>query len=288
MPANSQEAKELVVGYYNRGKEYLAQNNFDGAISQFKEALLLSPDSIRIRKSLRDTQIARFNGQKQPANTGKVHMTSVMAKINVNRAARRWSEVARLAEDELDSQPLDSTLNSALGEALWELGFADVAWFAYDIALQHDPTNVSLISKISYLMEDLGQVPKALELWQKVKEAKPCDSEVESRLNDLTVKNFMHSSGLNRAGNASDLNAADQKPRTIEGGHVAIKGGTQAEPDETNGEDPVESLMQIADYLVTAARLRDARAVLRAAVEVSNRDKRCVDLFELVNQGVAD
>jgi len=101
------------------------------------------PDNLMYRQCLRGCQRKKYQDAKRPPNPTPSKVDEIRIKIDVAREMKNWAEMDRLAEMGLALDPWDSQFSANLGEAAFELGYLEVAVFAYEQATapNGDPRN---------------------------------------------------------------------------------------------------------------------------------------------------
>src|SRR5205809_768385 len=109
------------------------------------------------------------------------------AKLKAAKRCRDYLKAIEHGEQVLCRNPWDMGTQMDMAEAFDALGLSDLAVFSLDQARQKYPKDATLNRALARLFEKRGDYPKAIILWQLVKEAAPHDVEASHKAKDLAA-----------------------------------------------------------------------------------------------------
>src|SRR5580704_16870696 len=137
LPAPTPERRRIAAGKFERANQVALTGNHDYAIKLLLECCLLDPANFIYRKSLRQTQKAKY--QNNLRDSPLAFLTTWPKKLRLQAALRSGDhlKVLECAEQVLGRNPWDISTQLAMAEAFTELKLSDLAiWTLEQIRLR--------------------------------------------------------------------------------------------------------------------------------------------------------
>ncbi len=277
------EKKKIAADCFRKGSEAMAKENWDYAIDMFTKCVMLVPDNLLYRQTLRGVEQRKYGDNKSGARMAGMKLMGVKGRLKKAKMQKDWDEVDRLAEEGLKINPWDAQLNADVGAACFERGFYEVAGFAYTKALEAEPQNTQYLRQLALTLEARNQFSEAARIWERVAKLDPMDTEARSKATELTASHVIERGGYEGAEGTRDTLAdheiakrlgLDPKGRRQEA--VADGPGQSVEADLQRAirKDPnnVDNYMKLADHYRSEGRLQEAMEQFQKALELSGGD----------------
>ena len=283
-PASPQEIK-IAADCWRRGNEALPKENWDYAIQMYGQSVKLVPDNLTYRHSLRFTEYKKYDMNMKGAAMSGMKLMGPRGRIKKCRMSKDWKGVAAAAEDGLAVNPWDPQLGADLGDALKELGYQEVAKFAYEESLKVDKNNISVNRSLALVYEERSQYAEAVKCWQRILKVEPTNGEARSKITALDAKTVMDRGGYEGAESTRNVMAAHEVARRLGTNKGAADGpGMSAEADLQRAirKDPAnkDNYTKLADYYKREGQLENAEEQLQKALEVSGNDVGIREMLE--------
>ena len=282
--ASPQEIK-IAADCWRRGNEALPKENWDYAIQMYGQSVKLVPDNLTYRHSLRFTEYKKYDMNMKGAAMSGMKLMGPRGRIKKCRMSKDWKGVAAAAEDGLAVNPWDPQLGADLGDALKELGYQEVAKFAYEESLKVDKDNIDVNRSLALVYEERSQYPEAVKCWQRILKVEPTNGEARSKITALDAKTVMDRGGYEGAESTRNVMAAHEIARRLGTNKGAADGpGMSAEADLQRAirKDPAnkDNYTKLADYYKREGQLENAEEQLQKALEVSGNDVGIREMLE--------
>lgn len=276
-----QRKRQLAGECFKKATEAMAKQNWDYACNMFGTAIKMWPDNVTFRQSLRGVQRKKYKDNKSGASMAFLKVNSVRSKIKKARAAKNWAEMDTAAEEGLMINPWDGQFNADLGEATRELGFNEVATFAYETATASDsqPENKDYLIALAGMYELRRDYRKAVAVLDKVMVLDPLNGAVRSKIQALGADEVIDRGGYEDAKDTQGV-----KTEIKQGYEESVKGGAKTgsemlAPGESLENDlkraikkepaNVANYLKLADYYKREGDLDQAAGALKQALAVS-------------------
>ena len=281
--ASEDQKKVIAAMCWKKGNEALGKENWDYAIEQYFTSVKMAPDNLVYRQSLRGAEQRKYNNNGKGAAMAGMKLMGVNTSIKTARLKKNWADLAAAAEEGLKINPWDAGLNAALGDACKELGYNDVAIFAYEMSLKSDGTNKQVLVSLADVHESRGNFEQAAGCWERVVKLDPLYQGARSKITSLTTEKAMEKARYDQVvddkGKVVEHIARDIM-RTQSGGgkgDSADGPGMSLEADlqrairkEPNNRD---NYLKLGDYYKREGELEKAREQYEKAYEVSGQNQ---------------
>jgi tetratricopeptide (TPR) repeat protein len=187
VPPPTVEQKRIAQDSFNRAKEAIQSGNLDYAITLLITCCKLEPANFLYRQTLRKTQKDKYGNNLRGSRFAFLSTPRWKAKVKSAKRSRDYLRVIENAEQVLSRNPWDMGTAMDMAEAFDALGLNDLAVFSLDQARQKYPRDATLNRALARLFEKRGDYPKAIILWQLVKEVVPADVEAAHKAKDLAA-----------------------------------------------------------------------------------------------------
>lgn len=187
VPAPTAEQRRIAQDSFAKAKETAADGGYDYAIDLLLTCCKLDPANFHYRKTLRDTQKAKFGNNLRGSRFAFLTSQKWKTKLKLAKRNREYLKALEHGEQVLCRNPWDLGAQMDMAEAFDALGLSDLAVFTLDQARQKYPKDATLNRALARLFEKRGDFQKAMILWQLVREAAPSDVEAAHKAKDLAA-----------------------------------------------------------------------------------------------------
>ena len=202
-----EQAKRIANECWKTGSSATQRENWDYAVEMFSKAASLVPENLVYRQSLRGAEYRKYNNNGSGARMTGPKLMGIRSRIKKAKGKQEWKMMDEEAEKGLQLNPWDAQLEAWVGEACVQLGFGDVALFAYSNAVKHDKENVAFLKALAELHRERRNYDEAINLWEKIHKLDPLDSEARSMQTQLQAEKTTDRGGYDDAQNTRDVKA---------------------------------------------------------------------------------
>jgi len=282
-PPSPQQIK-IAADCWRKGNEAIPKENWDFAIAMYTTSVKLVPDNLNYRQNLRFTEYKKYDMNMKGAAMASMKLMGPRGRIKKCRMSKDWKGVAEAAEDGLAVNPWDPQLGADLGDALKELGYQEVAKFAYEESLKVDPNNIAVNRNLALLYEERSEYAEAIKCWQRILKVEPTNGEARSKITALAARTVMDRGGYEGAESTRNVMADHEIARRLGTGKTADGPGMSVEADLQRAirKDPAnkDNYTKLADYYKREGKLEDAEEQLQKALDVSGNDISIREMLE--------
>lgn len=277
--SDESDRNRLAAECFRKCNEAAHKQNYDYAIDMATKAVRFAPGNLLYRQALRGVEERKYNNNKTGAGMGgKIKLAGIRTRISRARMKSDWQTLDIASEDGLALNPWDAQLNADLGDACHNLGHPEVAIFAYERAVAHDPNNKGYLEKLAGLYENRGRYPDAINCWKRVSKIDPLDSQARSRATQLEAMNTMERGGYEGAQSTLDVKTGYDfdRPRKSTVPDDATGPGMSVEADLQRAirKNPADknNYLKLGDFYSRERNLQQAFEIYKKALEVSGGD----------------
>ena len=278
------QKRKIAADCWRRGNEAIPKENWDYAIQMYKTSVKLCPENLTYRQQLRFTEYKKYDNNGSGARMANMKLMTVRGRVKKARMSKDWPGLAEAAEDGLEVNPWDAQLGGDLGDALKELGYQEVAKFAYQEALKVDPGNVAMNRSLALLLEERSEYTEAVDCWKRVLKVDPHSGEARSKMTALDAKSVMDRGGYEGAQSTQNVMAAHEVAKRLKLNPEADGPGMSVEADLQRAirKDPAskDNYLKLADFYKREAELEKAEEQLLKALEISGNDIAIREVLE--------
>ncbi|HUU68111.1 MAG TPA: tetratricopeptide repeat protein [Planctomycetota bacterium] len=273
-----------ITKQYDKACEAVERGNDDYAIKLFQEILSVCPDHLESRQKLREAARSKFRkeGVKSAGVGAYVKGIVPLIKMHLFTLMRKYDQSLQESEKFLALDPDNVLALNNLGKAAAAMpqGLPTAIW-AYESIIAVKPNDTKKLATLGALYEEVDNVEKASECFERITRLKPEDREVQTKLRDLaahkTIKRGWDSVGEkgsftsvmrdkdqmeDRSGEEEVIRTADDLERNIE----RVKGDIAREAGNK------KLVIQLGDLYRRGKRWDDARAEYLKAKEIDRND----------------
>jgi tetratricopeptide (TPR) repeat protein len=265
--------KKIAADCWRRGNEALPKENWDYAIQMYSTSVKLFPDNLTYRHSLRFTEYKKYGNNGSGAKMAGMRLMTVKGRIKKARLSKDWQTVDATAEEGLQINPWDVSLNFELGDACRARGYNEVAIFAYEEALKKEPLNVPINKALAEVLEERGEYKRAAECWQRIAKAEPHNTQARSKMIELDTKKVLDHGGYEGAETTRGVMADHEIAKRLNLGKEADGPGMSVEADLQRAirKEPAnkDHYLKLADLYRREGKLEEAETHLKKALEIS-------------------
>lgn len=270
------DRNKIAQGCWKTANEALSREQFDYAVEMLFKAMVMVPDNLMFRQALRGAERKMYRDNGKGAKMSGMKTMGAKGKIKKSKLTKDWKAVNLAAEEALKVNPWDPGLNASVGEACKNLGFGEVALFAYETALKSEPENKEYNREYALLQADRGNYNEAISAWVRISKIDPDDDEAGRMITQLQANTVMRGGGYEKADSTQQVkkSAYDDFRKSAQPGQQAADGpGMDPEADMQRAirKEPAETsnYLKLADLYRRERRLEEAVATLKQALEVS-------------------
>jgi tetratricopeptide (TPR) repeat protein len=275
--------KKIAADCFVKGNQALEKKNFDYALDMHSKTVRLIPDNLMFRKTLRNTEYRMYDNNKSGAKLASARLMGTRNTIRKARSKKDWLAMDQAAEEGLKINPWDPQLNADVGEACYNLGYAEVAEFAYQCASDGNPDSKEFLQRLMEINEDRGNFPKAIECAKRLTKLEPNNGKLRAQLTGLEAKQVMDRGGYDGAKSTQEVrrNAYDDYrpatdkyvPDTVVGPGVSLENDLRrairkSPADKGNYIKLVEHLQKQKEYEKASEALKEALSATGGDVNI--------------------
>jgi tetratricopeptide (TPR) repeat protein len=276
--------KKIAAECWRKGNEALPKENWDYAIQMYSTSVKLIPDSLAYRQSLRFTEYKKYDNNGTGAKLGGMKLMPIRGRTKKARMSKDWAGLDVACEEGLQVNPWDVQLGTDLGDALKELGYQEVAKFAYQEVVKVDPTNVGVNKSLAAILEERAEYNEAIACWKRILKVDPTSGEARSKITALDAKSVMDRGGYEGAESTQNVMAAHEVAKRLNLNKDADGPGQSVEADLQRAirKEPAnkDNYLKLADHYKLAGKLEDAEQQLLKALEISGNDLSVREMLE--------
>lgn len=275
----SVDKNKMAADCWKKANEAMQREQYDYAIDMLFRAMLLVPDNLLYRQTLRGAERKMYGDNGSGAKMSGMKLMKPRGRIKKARFSKDWKALDAAAEEGLKINPWDADLNAAVGEACANLGFQDVALFGYEVALKAEPMNKDFNKSYALLQEARGNYNEAISAWHRVYKIDPDDHEARTKVTQLEANSMMRKSGMDDAKSSQDVKSAydyDRRPRKTQDQDKADGPGASPEADLQRAirKEPEnkDNYLKLGALYKRAKRLDEAAEMFKQALDLSGGD----------------
>jgi len=177
--------------------------NYGYAISLLQGILKQEPEFLTGRQLLRRTETTRARAEKKGFFNVSTSSIAVMkAQRELKKDPKRTIE---LIEKVLEDEPYNRQANLLLKEAAVAAGMPEIGVLALQTLLEEKPRDTKILHELGRLYHDLGENDKEVQMYTRIAEADPTDSEANRLAKNASAHASMKTGGWTQAGSYRDL-----------------------------------------------------------------------------------
>src|SRR5436305_7353197 len=167
--------------------------NFGYAISLLQGILKQEPEFLKGRQLLRRAEVTKAKAEKKGFfNVSTASIGVMKAQREIKKDPKRTIE---LVEKVLEDEPYNKQANMLLKEAAVVAGFPEIGVLALQTLLEEKPRDTKILHELGRLYHDLEQSDKEVEVYNRITEADPLDSEALRLGKDASARSSMKTGG---------------------------------------------------------------------------------------------
>lgn len=276
---DSEQAKRIANQCWQSGTAAVNKKNFDYAVEQFSTAARLVPDNLVYRQTLRGAEYAMYNNNGSGARMAGAKLMGIRSRVKKARGKEDWKTMNEEAEKGLTINPWDAQLEAWVGEACAQMGFLDLAIFAYSNAVKQEKENIPYLRELANLHLEKRNYDEAGRLYEKIYQLDPLDSEARAMQTKIQTMKTMDRGGYEEAQNTREVKvgqtAYDDK-KSVSRSDDAIGPGDDPESDLKRqirkSPDSFEPYQKLGDFYRKNKRLDECIEMYKQAYEKSGEN----------------
>jgi tetratricopeptide (TPR) repeat protein len=197
------ELDEAQRSHWLKAVAAIELRNFGYAISLLQGILRQEPEFMTGRQLLRRTEVTKHKATKKTFfNISTAPLAVMKAQREVKKDPKRAIE---MVEKVLEDEPYNRQANLALKEAAVAAGWPEIGVFALRTLLEEHPRDVKLLHQLGRLYHDMGLSNEEVEVYNKIIDIEPLDTEALKMGKDASARASMTSGGWTQAESYRDL-----------------------------------------------------------------------------------
>lgn len=283
---SADDKRKLAAQCWRTGNDAMQNENWDYSIQMFSQCVKIEPENLLFRQALRGVEMKKYGNNKTGAKMGGMKLMGPRGLIKKARMSKNWDAIDKAAEEGLAINPWDPQLNADVGDAAKNQGFAAVAAFAYEKAVECDGQNKEYLAVLAELYEERGDFKQAAGVWERIYRIDPMDGEARTRAQQAATKQVIDRGGYEGADSTKGVMADHEvaKRLNIQAGGQVDGPGQSEEADLQRAirkePDAPEGYMKLAEYYRRNKQLDDALQMFEKAAEISGGDASIRELVE--------
>jgi len=281
----SQDRSKIAADCWRRGTEVAVKEQWEYAIEMLSKSVMLAPENLIYRQTLRGLEYKKYHGNKKGAKMGKMKLMGIRGKIKKARMSKDWKAIDRLAEEGLSINPWNAQLNASQAEACLNIGYQEIADFAYRNALEIEPENIKYLRSLGKLLEERGNFAEAIGIYEKLAKLDPSDNSIKSKLNQLSADKVMQRGGYEDAKSTQEMRSEydyDHVRPTQQTTEIGPGDSREADLERAIRKDPanVDHYLNLTRLYRKNNRHEDAFELLKKAMDASGGHQTVRELLE--------
>ena len=204
MPIKTEkELSEAQRSHWLKAVAAVEMRNYGYTISLLQGIRKQEPEFLTGRQLLRRTEVAKAKSEK------KKFFNVSTASIGVMKAQRELKKdpktAIELVEKVLEDEPYNRQANMLLKEAAVAAGWPEIGVLAFQTLLEEKPKDVKVLHELGRLYNNLGESDKAVQIYTRISDADPTDSEALRLGKDAAARASMKTGGWTQAESYRDL-----------------------------------------------------------------------------------
>jgi predicted Zn-dependent protease len=198
MPAKTEkELGEPLRNLWLKAVAAIELRNFGYAISLLQGILKQEPEFLKGRQLLRRAEVAKHKTEKRAFF--KV-ATSAIAIMKARRELKKDPKRAmEMIEKILEDEPCNHQANLVLKQAAVAAGWPEIGVFALQTLLEDKPRDTRILHELGLVYHELGESDKEVEIYNRIAEIDPLDTEAIRLGKDASARASMKSGGWAKA-----------------------------------------------------------------------------------------
>jgi tetratricopeptide (TPR) repeat protein len=284
----SGQKKKIAADCFMKGSQAMQKQNFDYAIEMYGKAVQLAPDNRAFRQALRGTEYRKYDNNKSGVKLASVRLTGTRNTIRKARGKKDWLAMDQAAEEGLKLNPWDAQLNADVGEACYNLGYSEVAEFAYQCAVETNGESKDYLQRLMEINEERGNYKKAIECAKRQTRLEPNNGKLRAQLTGLEAKQVMDRGGYDGAKSTQEVrrNAYDDYrpatdkyvPDTVAGPGVSLESDLRHAIRKSPSEKG--NYIKLSEHFQKQKDYDKAGEVLKEALDATGGDVNIREMLE--------
>lgn len=201
---------------FTRGKDAADRGNYDYAITIFRDVLRADPTHRNSRIALRGCEMQKFNeiGGSKAKFTACLKGFGSLFAMRLN--AKKPEKVIEAAENFLQHDPTNVHVLTRLARALEQLGHFEAATDTMEWARQRYPNNLNILRYLGDLLYQQHQFDKAVRCYDEIIQAKPTDREAFDRRREIQAESHLKRSRMDQGTSYRESLRDEKAANTLE------------------------------------------------------------------------
>ncbi len=274
--------------HIQKAEEATRRRNYDFAVQLYQQLLEIDPDVGEARAGLRRALVKRSEQRKGGKLLKALKGAGPLAAAKGLAKAGKHAAAAKQLEQYLASNPLDEGANLLLGVCLENAGYNQSALAVFEFLAEIAPRNPEGLKRAGAMMRLKGDVPKALEYYERALESDPRDRDALKARKDLSAEVALSKSRYDEVDHSRDQIRDQEEAIRLERAQRMHRSPEELREELTGLEGRFAERSSDVDLMLEMAaiheRLRDPEAALDLARRAQTYRKDSPDLDQRVTQ----
>jgi tetratricopeptide (TPR) repeat protein len=273
--------------HIQKADEAARRRNYDFAIQLYQQVLEIDPDVGDARAGLRRVLRKRHEAKKSGL-FGKLKGAGPLTVAKGLVKAGKYGASIKPFESYLETNPMDTEANLALGISLEAAGHFNSALAVFEFVAEIDPRNPHGLKRAGAMMAKTGEVVKALEYYERALQADPRDRDAIKARKDLAAEMALQGGRFDEVGHSREQVKDAGETRKLERSQRLHRTDEElaeelAELEERFAEDAsdVETMLAMAKI---HEKLKDPGAALDLAERALSYRKDSTEIASMVSR----
>ncbi|MGI8819372.1 MAG: tetratricopeptide repeat protein [Chthoniobacterales bacterium] len=197
------ELSDVQRSHWLKAVAAIEMRNYGYAISLLQGILKQEPEFLTGRQVLRRAETSKAKAEKKGFfNVSTASLGVMKAQRELKKDPKRTIE---LVEKVLEDEPYNRQANLLLKEAAVAAGWPEIGVFALQTLLEEKPRDTRILHELGRLFHEMGESDQEVQIYNRIVEAEPTDSEALRRGKDAAARASMKTGGWTQAESYRDL-----------------------------------------------------------------------------------
>jgi serine/threonine protein kinase len=184
----SSDVHRIADGQFEYAARIIATGDLDCGTALLLNCCRLDPGNLAFHQALRQAQLTRRDTPGQRPWLSLPKRWALRCWLLAAQKLHRPLRVLQCAEQLLVCDPGDVASQLAMAEAAEAAGFTDLVRWLLETAHAAKPEHAGIARTLAYLLEEQGELQRAIDLWEEIAAADASDCEAHKKYRDLAAQ----------------------------------------------------------------------------------------------------
>ncbi len=271
---------------YERGSQAFERGNWELAVMVWQQLLAIEPGHTDARKLLREAENRKWTQDGSGVVTKAMALIKGLPSIvayGIHALTKSYDKAMMDCEKVLAIDPNCTSMLWALSRAAVKAGHPGVGVVTVEYIRDKNPKNKSALRQLARLYEEVEDIGRAIDTWQKLRQLAPADREAQTQLRDLAARKTMidgkYETATDKGSDFTEsLKDKDQAKRLEDSQRIIrtdddLQGAIERVKKDIEGQpDNKRFVLQLGDLYRRAKNYEEARNCYARAREIDEMD----------------